>query len=234
MPADHLIGERRGARARLLLPDGGLRERPAADRGAGRRGDAGRLRSGPRLRPQPHGVRVEHRRLPADQGQARPDGGADPGRPPVRLPRRHADGQGAGHDGGEHGQGLRLQGRRVGDPGGDADPRRVRLRRGVRRQPAVRRRPRAVDLRGRRRDAVPQGDRPPPRSPDSERVGPPSAGAGARRHSDGPTLGGQTRSASDRMRSKSASGWSSYGSSRIGCRPAAVAPTTSIVTESPT
>ena len=40
-----------------------------------------------------------------------------------------------------------------------------RLRRGVHRQPAVRRRPRAVDLRGRRRDPLPEGDRPPPDIP---------------------------------------------------------------------
>ena len=33
-------------------------------------------------------VREADRRLPADPGQARPDGRADPGRPPVRLPRR--------------------------------------------------------------------------------------------------------------------------------------------------
>ena len=36
------------------------------------------------------------------------------------------------------------------------------------------------------------------------------------------------------MRSKSASTWSSYGSIRIGCSPAAAAPPMSIVTESPT
>lgn len=36
------------------------------------------------------------------------------------------------------------------------------------------------------------------------------------------------------MRSKSASGWSSYGSMRIGCRPAPRAAAMSIVTESPT
>ena len=152
---------RRRPRAGLLLPDGGLRERPAADRGPGHRRDAGGLRGGARLRPQPQRVRLEHRRLPAHAGQARADGGAHPGRPAVQLPRRHADGQGPGRHRGEHGQGLRVQGRRVGHPRGDADPRRLRLRRGVRRQPAVRRRPRAVDLRGRRRDALPQGHRPP-------------------------------------------------------------------------
>ena len=105
---------------------------------------------------------AEHRRLPADPGQARADGGADPGRAAVHVPRRHADGEGPGHDGGVDGQGLRLQGGRVGDPRGDADPRRLRLRRGVPRQPPLRRRPRPVDLRRRRRDPLPEGDRPPP------------------------------------------------------------------------
>ena len=76
--------------------------------------------------------------------------------------------KGQGSHRGEHGQGLRVQGRRVGDPGSDADPRRHGLRRGVRRQPPVRRRPRAVDLRGRRRDALPEGDRPPPQLSDGE------------------------------------------------------------------
>ena len=113
--------------------------------------------------------------------------GAHPGGPPGRLPRGHADGQGSGGDGGEHGQGLRVQGRRVGDPRGDADPRRDGLRRGVRRQPAVPRRPSALDLRGRRRDPLPQGHRPPPRCPDagSDALRPPpmlAASAGGRRH----------------------------------------------------
>ena len=58
VPADHLIGERRRPRPRLLLPDGGLRERPPADGGPGDRRDAGGLRGGPRLRPQPHRVRL--------------------------------------------------------------------------------------------------------------------------------------------------------------------------------
>ena len=71
------------------------------------------------------------------------------------------DGPGRGPARGLDGQGLRLQGGRVGDPRGDADPRRLRLRRGVPGQPLLRRRPGAVDLRGRRRDAVPQGHRPP-------------------------------------------------------------------------
>ena len=108
------------------------------------------------------GVRPADRRVPAHQGQARPHGGHHPGRPPVRLRRGPADGQGRGHARGGDGQGLRLQGRRVGHPRGHADPRRLRLRRGVRGQPLLRRRPGAVDLRGRRRDPLPQGHRPPP------------------------------------------------------------------------
>ena len=164
VPDANLVG-RRGRPGQGLLPaDGRLRERPAADRGPRHRRDAGRLRGRPPVRPRPLGVRPAHRRLPAHQGQARPHGGHHPGRPPVQLRRRPADGQGRGLDGGGHGQGLRVQGRRVGDPRGDADPRRLRLRRGVRGQPLLRRRPGAVDLRGRRRDAVPQGHRPPPAS----------------------------------------------------------------------
>ena len=85
VPADNLDRRRGRARPGLLLPDGRLRERPAADRGSRRRRDAGRLRAGPRLRPEPQGVRRDDHRLPAHPGQARPDGGADPGRPAVRL-----------------------------------------------------------------------------------------------------------------------------------------------------
>ena len=47
------IGGEDGLGPRLLLPDGRLRERPAADRGPRRRRDAGRLRGGPRLRRRP-------------------------------------------------------------------------------------------------------------------------------------------------------------------------------------
>ena len=85
-----------------------------------------------------------------------------PGHPAVVLPRGAADGRGRGHPGGLHGEGLRLPGGRVGHPGGDADPRRDGLRRGVPGEPLLRRRPGAVHLRGGRRDAGPQGDRPPP------------------------------------------------------------------------
>ena len=45
----------------LLLPDGGLRERPAADRGPRRGRDAGRLRGRGRLRRQPHRLRARGR-----------------------------------------------------------------------------------------------------------------------------------------------------------------------------
>ena len=59
VPADHLIGEAGRARAGVLLADGGVRERAPADRGAGDRRDAGGVRGGARLRPQPHRVRVD-------------------------------------------------------------------------------------------------------------------------------------------------------------------------------
>ena len=58
----------RGPRQGLLLPDGGLRERPAADRGAGARGHAGGLRGGRRVRPEPGRVRPRGLRLRADPG----------------------------------------------------------------------------------------------------------------------------------------------------------------------
>ena len=81
-----------------------------------------------------------------------------------------------GHPGGLDGQGLRVPGRRMGDPRGDADPRRHGLRRGVPRQPLLRRRPGALHLRGRRRDAGAQGDRP---APHRLRAGRPLARGGA-------------------------------------------------------
>ena len=109
----------------------------------------------------PHGVRQARRGLPAHPGEAGPHGDHHPGVAPGVLRRGPADGQGRGRARGRHGQGLRLQGGRVGHPRGHADPRRHGLRRGVRRQPLLRRRPRALDLRGRRRDALPQGHRPP-------------------------------------------------------------------------
>ncbi len=50
VPAENLDRRRRRARPGLLPPDGGLRERPAADRGPRRRRHAGRLRGGPPVR----------------------------------------------------------------------------------------------------------------------------------------------------------------------------------------
>ena len=84
------------------------------------------------------------------------------GHPAVLVSRGASDGPGRWRAGGVHGQGVRVPGRRMGHPRGHADPRRDGLRRGVPRQPLLRRRPGVVDLRGRRRDVGPQGDRPPP------------------------------------------------------------------------
>ena len=75
---------RRGAGQGLLPPDAGLRERPAADGGAGARRHAGGLRGGRGLRGGAQGVRVADRRLPADPGQARSHGRAS-SRPPARA-----------------------------------------------------------------------------------------------------------------------------------------------------
>ena len=191
VPADHLIGGDDGPRPGLLLPDGGLRERPAADRGPGDRRDAGGLRGGARLRPQPHACSasniVDYQLTRAKLGRMAVL--IQAGRQfSYHVATLMAKGQGA--DRGQHGQGLRVQGRRVGHPRGDADPRRLRLRRGVHRQPAVRRRPRAVDLRGRRRDPLPQGHRPPL---DVIRVC--AAGRPCSRHSVGRKHSGQVRAA---------------------------------------
>jgi (2S)-methylsuccinyl-CoA dehydrogenase len=56
------------------------------------------------------------RRLPADPGQVGPHGRADPGHPSELVPRRPTDGPGRRHARGVDGEGLRLPGRRVGDP----------------------------------------------------------------------------------------------------------------------
>ena len=65
-------GRRRQRPRQGLLPaDGRLRERPTADGGTGHRGDAGRVRGCPAVRPRPLGLRPPDRRLPAHQGQAR-------------------------------------------------------------------------------------------------------------------------------------------------------------------
>ncbi len=154
---------RRGrSRPRVLLPDGGLRERAPADRGARRRPDAGRVRSRHVVRPGPQGLRQPGVRLPAVEGEARAHGHAHPGRPPVLLRRRPQDGRRRGHPRSVDGEGVRVPRGRVGHPRGDATPRRHGLRRGVPRLALLRRRPGAVDLRRRRRDAVPPRHRPPP------------------------------------------------------------------------
>ena len=106
------------------------------------------------------GVRPAGVRLPAQPGEARPHGRAHPGRSPVLLRRRPPHGPRRGHARGVDGEGLRVPRGRVGHPRGDAAPRRHGLRRGVPGVALLRRRPRAVDLRRRRRDPVPPRDRP--------------------------------------------------------------------------
>ena len=61
---------RRRARQGLLPPDGGLRERPAPDRGTRRRAHAGRVRGRPRLRAGAQRLRQAGVRLPAVEGEA--------------------------------------------------------------------------------------------------------------------------------------------------------------------
>ena len=77
------------------------------------------------------------------------------------VARRMAKGEGA--LAGVDGEGVRVSGVGVGDARGDAAPRRHGVRGGVPGVALLRRRARAVDLRGRRRDALPARDRPPPR-----------------------------------------------------------------------
>ena len=60
----------------LLPPDGGLRERPAPDRGPCRRRHAGRVRGRARVRAGAHGLRQAGVRLPAVEGEARAHGRA--------------------------------------------------------------------------------------------------------------------------------------------------------------
>ena len=76
VPADDLVGRRERPRQRLLPHDGGIRERAAPDRGAGRRPHAGRVRSRPPVRAGPHRLRQAGVRLPAQQGEDRPHGRA--------------------------------------------------------------------------------------------------------------------------------------------------------------
>ena len=78
------------------------------------------------LRGRAQGVRLAHRRLPTDPGQAR---AAWPciiqatRQFSYEVARLMAEGE--GRAGGVHGQGLRVPGGRMGHPGGDADPRRA-------------------------------------------------------------------------------------------------------------
>ena len=112
------------------------------------------------LRGRTQGVRITDRRVPADAGQARPHGGHHPGDEAELVPRGAAHGPRRRDPRSVHGQGLRLPRRRVGDTRGDADPRRHGLRRGIPGQSLLRRRPGPLHLRGCRRDAGTQGDRP--------------------------------------------------------------------------
>ena len=73
------------------------------------------------------------------------------------------DGERRGHARSVDGEGLRVPRRRVGHARSDAAPRRHGLRRRVPGVALLRGRARAVDLRRRRRDALPARDRPPPR-----------------------------------------------------------------------
>ena len=108
------------------------------------------------------GVRITDRGVPADPGQARADGGHHSGDTAELVPRGAAHGSRRGDARGVDGQGLRVPGGRVGDPRGDADPRRHGLRGGIPREPLLRRRPGPLHLRGCRRDVGAEGDRPTP------------------------------------------------------------------------
>ena len=147
----------------LLPPDGRLRERPPADRGPRRRPHAGRVRSRARVRAGTQGVRqgacstTSSRRRSSRAWRRSIQAGRQFS---YDVARKMAAGE--GHARSVDGEGVRVPGRRVGDPRGDAAPRRHGLRRGVPRLALLRRRPGALDLRRRRRDAVPARHRPPP------------------------------------------------------------------------
>ena len=163
VPDDNLIGGEDGLGQRLLLPDGGLRERPAADRGPRRRRDAGGLRGGARSTPrdrivfgQPVGdyqlTQAKLGRMAVLIQAARQFAYA--------VARLMAKGEGALEASMvkayvcKAAEWVTREAMQI--HGGYG------LRRGVPGQPLLRRRPRAVDLRGRRRDPLPQGHRPPP------------------------------------------------------------------------
>ena len=149
----------RPARQRLQAVPAHPRQRPHRRRGDGPRPRPGRARPGARLRQGAQGVRQADLQVPGDPGQARRHGDRDRGRPPADVqggvaegPRRelHADRRaGQAQDGAPRGA-LRR--------GGRADPRRLRLHRGVPGLPLLPRREDPHDRRGHRRDPA-DGDR---------------------------------------------------------------------------
>ena len=95
VPDANLIGGAEGLGRGLLPPDGRASRTGGSRRAARALGrHAGRLRGRRGLRRRTHGVRLPHRRVPADAGEARAHGRDHPGRPPELVPRRPADGEG--------------------------------------------------------------------------------------------------------------------------------------------
>ncbi len=128
----------RRARGRgLQAADGDLRERAHPDRGARRRRRAMRHGAGPQIRPRARAVRQADLCLPARARQAGLDGGRDHDRAPAHLFRRAREGQRPPlRHRRRHGQaagGARRLGQRRQRA---ADPRRQRLRPGIRRSAA--------------------------------------------------------------------------------------------------
>ena len=163
VPATNLIGEAGRARQGLLLPDGGLRERPAADRRARDRRDAGRLRGGARLRPAT--ARCSARPI-VDYQLTQVKLGRmavliQAGRQfSYAVAKLMAKGEGAIEASMvkayvcKAAEWVTREAMQIHGGYGYAEE--------YPRQPPVRRRPGAEHLRGRRRDPVPEGHRPPP------------------------------------------------------------------------
>ena len=160
VPAENLVGESAGLGRGFYLQMEGFENGRLQTAGARRRADAGRVRRRARVRAGARRVRQAGVRLPVEPGEARAHGGVDPGRSPVLLRRRRPHGPGRGNAGGVDGEGIRVSRRGMGHPRGDATARRDGLRRGVPGVALLRGRAGAVDLRRRRRDAVPARDRP--------------------------------------------------------------------------